>query len=54
MEKTNNSIMLTPIKDIKGQPDELKQRDKAYNDLFSKAVSSVRKPIESLFNWLIG
>jgi hypothetical protein len=53
MEKTNNSRMLTPIKDIKGQPDELKQRDKAYNDLFSKAVSSVRQPIESLFNWLI-
>ncbi len=25
----------------------------AYNDLFSRAVSTVRQPIESLFNWLI-
>ena len=30
-----------------------KQRDKAYVDLFSTAVSTVREPIESLFNWLI-
>jgi hypothetical protein len=49
----NNSIMLTPIKAIKGQCDELKKRDKAFNDLFSTAVSKVRQPIESLFNWLI-
>ncbi|MDR3133452.1 MAG: transposase [Prevotellaceae bacterium] len=26
---------------------------KAYNDLFSAAVSRVRQPIESFFNWLI-
>lgn len=45
--------MLTPIKGIKGQTEEEKQRDKAYADLFSTAVSSVREPIESLFNWLI-
>jgi len=48
-----NSIMYTPVKGIKGQTDELKQRDRAYNDLFSKAVSAIRQPIESLFNWLI-
>ena len=30
-----------------------KNRDKAVNDLFSIAVSRVRQPIESLFNWLI-
>jgi len=53
MEKTNNSRMFTPIKDIKGQHESQKKREKAYNDLFSKAVSSVRQPIESLFNWLI-
>ena len=53
MQRLNNSIMLTPIKDIKGQSELEKQRNKAYNDLFSKAVSSVRQPIESLFNWLI-
>jgi hypothetical protein len=48
-----NSIMLTPVKGIKGQPDIIKQRDKAANDLFSTAVSTIRQPIESLFNWLI-
>jgi hypothetical protein len=30
-----------------------KQRKKAADDLFSKAVSSVRQPIEAFFNWLI-
>lgn len=52
-ENVNNSLMLTPIKGIKGQSEDLKQRDKAANDLFSTAVSKVRQPIESLFNWLI-
>jgi len=47
------SIMLTPVKSIKGQTDWDKQFDKAADDLFSKAVSQVRQPIESLFNWLI-
>lgn len=53
LETGNNSIMLTPVKDIKGTPDNIKQRDKAFNDLYSKAVSKVREPIESLFSWLI-
>jgi hypothetical protein len=48
-----NSIMLTPVKGVKGQPEVIKQRDKAANDLFSTAVSTIRQPIESLFNWLI-
>ena len=48
-----NSLMLTPVKGVKGQAEELKQRDKAANDLFSTAVSKVRQPIEALFNWLI-
>lgn len=48
-----NSIMFTPVKAVKGQPEVIKQRDKAANDLFSTAVSTVRQPIESLFNWLI-
>lgn len=51
--ENNNSIMLTPVKLIKGMPDNIKQIDKAANDLFSAAVSKVRQPIESLFNWLI-
>jgi hypothetical protein len=52
-ENINNSLILIPIKGIKGQSEDLKKRDKAANDLFSKAVSKVRQPIESLFNWLI-
>jgi len=48
-----NSIMLTPIKEIKGQPESLKYFDKAFNKLFSSAVSKIRQPIESFFNWLI-
>jgi hypothetical protein len=49
----NNTVMLTPVKDIKGQPETISQMDKAANDLFSTAVSKIRQPIESLFNWLI-
>ena len=52
-ESSRNSLMLTPVKAIKGQEESLKQRDKAANDLFSIAVSKVRQPIESFFNWLI-
>jgi hypothetical protein len=49
----HNSKILTPVKAIKGQPEILRQRDKAANDLYSRAVSRVSQPIESLFNWLI-
>jgi hypothetical protein len=45
--------MLTPVKAIKNQSDEIKNFDEAAGDLFSKAVSTIRQPIESLFNWLI-
>ena len=48
-----NSIMLTPVKAVKGQTQEEKQRNRAADDLFSKAVSSIRQPIEGFFNWLI-
>lgn len=51
--KTHNSEMLTPIKEVKGMPDEIKKRIKAADDLFSTAVSRIRQPIEALFNWLI-
>jgi hypothetical protein len=50
---SKNSMMLTPVKGIKNQSDWEKQLDKAYNDLFSKAVSTIRQPIEAFFNWLI-
>ena len=48
-----DSIMLTPVKAVKGQTDWEKQFDKATDDLFSRAVSKVRQPIEAFFNWLI-
>lgn len=48
----NKSVMLTPIKGIKGKSEELKQMDYAYENLFSKAVSTIRQPIESFFNWI--
>lgn len=53
IKENNNSTMLTPIKEIKGMPENLKHLYKAFNDLFSTAVSKVRQPIESLFSWLI-
>ena len=52
MTKEINSAMLTPVKGIKGQPDCIKSFDKAANDLYSKAVSAIRQPIESFFNWI--
>jgi hypothetical protein len=53
LEKEKNSIMMTPVKGVKGECQENKNRDKAADDLFSVAVSRIRQPIESLFNWLI-
>jgi len=45
--------LFTPVKAVKGTPEVIKQRELAANNLFSTAVSKVRQPIESLFNWLI-
>jgi len=53
LKQVYQSEMLTPVKAVKGQAECIRQRDKAADDLFSKAVSKVRQPIESLFNWLI-
>lgn len=53
LTSSKNSVMLTPVKGVKGQSEKEKHFDKAANDLFSTAVSRVRQPIESLFNWLI-
>jgi len=44
--------MLTPVKAIKGQCEELKQRTKDFDALFSTAVSKVGQPIGAFFNWL--
>lgn len=51
-DESNMVKMLTPHKGIKGEPEVLKQREKAARDLFSQAVSKVRQPIEFFFNWL--
>lgn len=53
MEKDFSSEMLTPVKGVKGMSEIVKQFNKAADDLFSTAVSRVRQPIESLFNWII-
>ncbi len=45
--------MLEPVKLTKGEPENIRQFNKAFNDMYSKAVSSLRQPIESYFNWLI-
>lgn len=45
--------MLTPVKYPKGVSNQIKKFNKAADDLYSKAVSSIRQPIESLFNWFI-
>lgn len=51
--KQKGSKMLTPVKAIKGMSQATKQFNKAADDLFSTAVSRIRQPIESLFNWII-
>ncbi len=53
IKESNNSVMLTPIKGIKNQSEFEMKFNRAYNNLYSRAVSTVRQPIESLFNWLI-
>ena len=48
-----NNELLTPIKAIKGATEEEKQRNKAADELYSAAVSSVREPVEALYSWII-
>ena len=45
--------MFTPVEYHKGVCSQIKKFNKAADDLYSKAVSSIRQPIEALFNWLI-
>ena len=47
-----NIKMLTPVKLQKDEADCIRQREKAFRDLFGAAVSTVRQPVESFFNWL--
>lgn len=53
LQEQQDTFIYTPVKLVKGQSEQERKRDKAANDLFSKAVSTVRQPIESLFNWFI-
>lgn len=52
LQTQQNSYIYTPVKLVKGQSQWERQFSKAANELFSTAVSRIRQPIESLFNWL--
>ena len=43
----------TPVKLVKGETQITRQFKHAADKLFSTAVSRIRQPIESLFNWII-
>jgi hypothetical protein len=46
------NILMTPIKDKQKHTPAMKQKERAFNDVHNKAVSIIRQPIESLFNWI--
>lgn len=50
--ESRQSYILTPVKLVKGECQAVRNFKKAADDLFSTAVSRVRQPIESFFNWL--
>ena len=50
--ESKGNELLTPIKAIKGVTEQERQRNKAADDLYSAAVSSVREPVEAFFSWL--
>ncbi len=49
LDKTKTATCQPPVKLVKGGPEVLRQYDRAFNDLCSKAVSTVRQPIELSF-----
>ena len=51
--RKNGGRLFIPVKYRKGQSSQYRRWHKAADDLYSKAVSAVRQPIESFFNWLI-
>ena len=53
MEQQHASLVLTPIKAVKNMGNAERQPNRAADDLFSRAVSRLRQPVESFFNWLI-
>jgi hypothetical protein len=48
-----NSTILTLVKAVKGQSEITRQWNNTADDLYSRAVSSARQPVESLFNRII-
>lgn len=48
-----DSELLTPIKHNRGTSETIKQISAAGDRLYSFAVSQIRQPIESFYNWLI-
>jgi len=53
LEKEHGVCIYTPVKLVKGVKIQTRQFKHAADKLFSTAVSRLRQPIESLFNWLI-
>lgn len=53
LKDQNRTTIYTPVKLVKGECQTLRQFKYAADKIFSTAVSKVRQPIESLFNWLI-
>ncbi len=52
LQRESGVHVYTPIKLVKGETEGTRQFKKAADNLFSTAVSRIRQPIESLFNWL--
>lgn len=52
LQVQQNSYMYTPIKLVKGHSKWERQFSKTADELFSTAVSRIRQPIESFFNWI--
>lgn len=51
--KNNGGELLTPVVYQDNIQRALRQKTQAADDLYSVAVSSIRQPIESFFNWII-
>ena len=50
--QAKGNMLMTPIKDKQKHTPAMKQKERAFNDVHNKAVSIIRQPIESLFNWI--
>jgi len=52
LQQEQRTAIITPIKQVKGKAKALKQFDQAADALFSRAVSALKQPLESFFNFL--